>query len=113
MTESWFISFFVKAICTLRNLPSKFELNQLCHFGGVKEQQDTHTFIQLLEGNHIYYLFHFFSQQVQNCGGRDLIFAPLLISADGKYIFVAGENRVSIFNIETGQPVRELKTGMN
>jgi len=49
--------------------------------------------------------------EVQSCGGRDLISAPLLISKDGKLIFAAGDNRLTVFNIETGQPVRELKTG--
>ncbi len=49
--------------------------------------------------------------QVQHCGGRDLISNCLLISQDGKLIFVNGEKKVTVFNAETGQPIRELNTG--
>ncbi len=49
--------------------------------------------------------------QDQHCGGRDLISYPLLISPDGKLIFVRDNKKVTVFNAETGQPVRELNTG--
>jgi WD40 repeat protein len=49
--------------------------------------------------------------QVQNCGGRDLTSNPLLMSADGKLVFTSGDKKVTVFNTETGQPVRELNTG--
>ena len=49
--------------------------------------------------------------QIQHCGGRDLISNRLLISPDGKLIFVNGENKVTVFNAETGQPIRKLNTG--
>eukprot|EP00088_Acartia_fossae_P031144 TRINITY_DN3208_c0_g1_i1.p1 TRINITY_DN3208_c0_g1~~TRINITY_DN3208_c0_g1_i1.p1 ORF type:complete len:815 (+),score=79.54 TRINITY_DN3208_c0_g1_i1:51-2495(+) len=48
---------------------------------------------------------------VQLCGGRDLVSRPLLMSLDGKYIFTAGDNKVTVFNTETGLPLRELNTG--
>ncbi len=49
--------------------------------------------------------------QEQHCGGRDLISNPLLTSPDGKLIFVRDYNKVTVFNADTGQPVRELNTG--
>ena len=48
---------------------------------------------------------------VQNCGGRDLSSNPMLVSVDEKHIFCCGDKRVTIFSIETGQPIRELGTG--
>jgi len=48
---------------------------------------------------------------VQNCGGRDLSSNPVLVSVDEKHIFCCGDKRVTIFSIETGQPIRELGTG--
>ena len=48
---------------------------------------------------------------VQTCGGRDLVSRPLLMSRDGKHIFTAGDKKVTVFNTETGLPVRELNTG--
>lgn len=48
---------------------------------------------------------------VQDCGGRDFLSRPILLSEDGNYVFANETDKVTIFSAQTGIPVKTIFTG--